>query len=232
MQRAIIFTLLLLVKSCILKGQSFSIQYQVKCSCDRYQCDTISTKISDSLNRIICDFEKDSIHSSATFIFKNDSLILQKNEFNNKGVFVKYNRSYYNNKNEWIADSTFDANNKLLAFKIIERDSFFNNLIVNATDLSNPSQIINQRIHKDEFNNNVSNTICYSPENCITEKYSFKGNKKYLSEIWILSPTLQYPILKESVSYIYDENGKLKMTVTNSGDKDQCESILYFYYFN
>ncbi len=226
-----IFLLLFLVTISIntkTYGQYFAIHYQIHCDCKQLNCDTIKTEIYDSNGLMICIYEIDSIASSTTFIYGINSQLIRKNYFDKAGRFISYTINYYDNKNEWYSDSSFDDNYKLLFTNTIEKDSITKLTIIHRYDPNTVHPKYIQRILKDDFNIELANTICYNSQNCITQKYTYNNGLKTNMETWILSMVNALPILEETVSYVYDENRKLKMAVIKKGVNEDCTSLLFY----
>ncbi len=205
-----------------------SIQYIIKCDCDKNNCDTIAINDYDENGNLVCSFENDSTKVSKTFIYNSESKQIQENTFNNLGVFENSIHSYFDSSSNWVADSSFDLNKKLLFYKEIQRDNDLNILSINWKNPNIPTPFITQRIAYNELKKEIANTKCFGSQNCITQKLEYKNELKINIETWLLSKTTSLPILKESTSYIYNDNGKIKISITKSGHKDECIYLLFY----
>lgn len=209
-------------------GQYFAVHCQIQCDCNQQNCDTLKIEIYDCTGLVICVYEIDSISASSTLIYGNNSQLIRKNYFDKVGRFISYTIFYYDSKNEWYSDSSFDDNNNFLFMNTIEKDSDIRLTIIHRYGPNSIHPKYVQRIFKDDKNIELANTICYSSQNCITQKYSYNNGLKTTMETWTLSMANALPILEETVSFVYDENRKLKMAVIKKGEKEECTSLLFY----
>lgn len=176
-------------------------------------CDTVLAEYYNQKNLLVKKIRLAEENTTISYTYDEQQKVIGKRHTNAKSQLIKYERLTVDNEGEWIIDTIFGKSDELLMILTRQRTTepgvfrihwYFKNELVPMTT---------QLVRTDEQGNELSNSTCYSPDNCITTINKYTDGKKTAVELWVLSPGIPQPELKETEELYYDEQGKLILRI-------------------
>lgn len=173
-----------------------------------------------------------SIHKNkrkTEFKYDTNGNLIAKIHIDSTGKILRFNKIYYNEKNEYFIDTLFNADSSAnMVFKR-RHTKKPNEDIITWDNIGQKGSTVIQTIKLDDQKNEIENSVCTSSAECTIIKSTFEGTKKMRSEFFRTEEMNRKPILTETQIFEYDTSSRLiKMTSTNEIDK-VCYILSYKY---
>ncbi|MBK7964009.1 MAG: hypothetical protein IPK10_00930 [Bacteroidetes bacterium] len=191
----------------ILKNPSFSFgQYTLitlQCKENFDQCDTVSQEEFNKKDQIQYRLKHGEIKTSIEYIYNEKNILIKKIHRNDSHEITKYNLIYSDESGFWHTDSLIDPMGKLLyTFKRTPTDKP-NNFMIEWFYKRDPNPSSRQIIQYDDQGKELSNSTCYTADNCVTYVFFYHQEHKIRSELWVMEGVDAQPILKETEDFVY-----------------------------
>ncbi len=192
------------------KGNAQYAVFTYACDSLLQNCDTVLAEYYDKkgqLTRKVRFAEENSL-----ILFEYDSLgrLAGKKHRKQNWQLIKSEKYYFDESGSWKIDSIFGTNDELLMVLTRQRVDESGVFHIKWYFRTEKTPMTTQIVKEDEKGTEITNSTCYSPDNCITYINSFHNGRKTNVELWVLSPeTGVNPRLAETEELIYDPSGKL-----------------------
>lgn len=175
-------------------------------------------------------FNKTGSKNEIRYIYDVNDRLIRKEHYDSTGQLYRINRLHHNEQN-WDSDSLLDIKGHvLLVLQQSKADT--SGLCLIKWYLNNDSiHSAEQRIMRLSDGSEMSNSTCYSANNCITYIYQYTEGRKIRMETWVLLPEFNSPLLTESEEYAYDEYNRITSTIRFLEPDHRNISILRHYYY-
>lgn len=173
------------------------------------QCDTITIEDYNEKDQIVYRLKWGEQKSSVEYIYNEKNVLLEKRHRSNDGTHTKSNYIYSDSTGSWHTDSLIDPSGRLLYTFKRTPTSKPNNYMIEWFYKRDPNPSTRQIIQYDEQGKELSNSTCYSADNCVTYVYFYNEGRKIRSEFWVMEGPNAQPVLKETEEFVYGtENSK------------------------
>lgn len=181
-------------------------------SCDSVlnNCDTVLAEYYDNNNRLTRKIR--FAEENSLILFEYDSLgrLTGKKHRAANWQLTKNEKYFFDAGGQWTIDSIFGKNDELLMVLTRQRGNEPGMFLINWYFRTEKSPMTSQIVKEDSKGTELSNSTCYSPDNCITYINKFNNGRKIFVELWVMSPeTGANPTLAETEELIYDAQGTL-----------------------
>lgn len=169
------------------------------------KCDTVSIEDFDANGQLLYKLKFGEKKSSIEYRYNEKNVLVEKIHRDENGVHLKSNYIYSDENGSWHTDSLIDVKGKLwYVFKRAPAQKP-NRFIIEWFYKLDATPSSRQIIQYDEEYHEVSNSTCYTADNCVTYVYFYQGNRKVRSEFWAMEGANAQPVLKETEEFAYDE---------------------------
>lgn len=194
-----------------------SAQYTViTLGCDSLMgnCDTLFLEKYNPSAQLVEKIKKGQASGRILYTYDENGKLIRKEHFNESNRLQKQNRIQLDANGEWKQDSLLDNSGKLLyLFKREKRVDRENTWQIDWYFSSDTSASTRQLIQYDAVGNEISNSTCYSADNCITYRFSYQNKHKSYSELWVYQPGGTNPELKETEEWYFENDDYPKGSV-------------------
>lgn len=211
------FTLLLFTLSILISAAppAHAQMVVLSLSCDSLMqdCDTVLAEYYAPDNLLLKKVKIAEEITTVNYQYNASGQLIGKKHTDRKNQLIKYERYTLDSEGEWIIDTIFGKNDELLLILTRQRTAapgvyqiqwYFKNELAPMT-----TQLVQENEQKEE----LSNSTCYSPDNCITTLNRFNNGRKTAVELWVLTPDRSQPVLRETEELFYDSTGRLTLRV-------------------
>ncbi len=201
------FLLLLINISSSVKGQYCITTLQ--CDSMLMQCDTISREYFNASNKTLKKLKFGQPGSSVEYLYNERGHLNRKVHRNHVGEIQKTNYIYSDSSGSWYCDSLIDKSGILLFVFRRTPAKTENTYQIEWFYKKDTVASSRQLLHYDSNGNELSNSTCYSADNCISYRFFYSGNRKLSSELWVLTENGSNPVLRETEEYYYSDEDDL-----------------------
>jgi hypothetical protein len=173
------------------------------CNENYEKCDTVSIEDFNANRKLLYKLKWGEQKSSIEYIYNEKNILTEKRHVNHAGIRTKSNYIYSDSLGSWHTDSLIDSNGKLLYTFKRSPTSKPNNYMIEWFYKKDPNPSTRQIIQYDEQEKELSNSTCYSADNCVTYVYFYNEGRKIRSELWAMEGPNAQPVLKETEEYVY-----------------------------
>ena len=201
-----LFTLVYLLST----TSSFS-QYTVMtlhCTENFEKCDTVSIEDFNANRQLLYKLKWGEQKTSIEYLYNEKNVLVEKRHRSNDGTRTKSNYIYSDSTGSWHTDSLIDSNGKLLYTFKRSPTSNPNNFMIEWFYKRDPNPSTRQIIQYDEHEKELSNSTCYSADNCVTYVYFYNEGRKIRSELWVMEGPNAQPVLKETEEFVYEKENQ------------------------
>ena len=194
---------------------AFSQSSTLTLSCDSLMqdCDTVLAEYYDDHKLLLKKVRLAEENTIVTYEYNEQRQVIGKRHTNGKNQLLKYERLTLDSEGEWIIDTIFGKSDELLMILTRQRTTDPNVFRIQWYFKNELAPMTTQLVRMDENRNEISNSTCYSPDNCITTLNKYNNGTKNSVELWVLSPGLTQPELKETEELYYNEKGLLTLRI-------------------
>lgn len=197
----VVLLLILFLNTPTAHGQYTHITLQCKENFD--QCDTVTVEKFNEKGQILYRLKFGEHKTSIDYIYNEKKILVKKVHRNELNEITKNNHIYSDSTGFWHTDSLIDYKGKLLyTFKRTPTGKT-NNYMIEWFYKNDPNPSSRQIIQYDENGKELSNSTCYSADNCVTYVYFYNQGHKIRTELWAMEGPNSQPILKETEEFIY-----------------------------
>lgn len=173
------------------------------CDSSYSHCDTLSRESYNAAKQLLRKEKFVSPRSRVDYLYTEGGVLYRKEHYLATGELQKTNRITSDSSGNWHTDSLVDNQGRVLfVFRRTPTDNP-NTYQVEWFYKGDASPSTRQLIQTDTAGNELSNSTCYSAESCVTYRFYYAGNRKLKYELWVLDPTQNSPVLKETEEYYY-----------------------------
>ena len=201
-----LFTLVYLLST----TSSFA-QYTVMtlhCNENFEKCDTVSIEDFNANRQLLYKLKWGEVKSSIEYIYNEKNTLVEKKHRIDDGTHTKSNYIYSDSSGSWYTDSLIDTQGKLLYTFKRTPTSKPNNFMIEWFYKKDTAPSSRQIIQYDENGKELSNSTCYSADNCVTYVYFYNEDRKIRSEFWAMEGPNAQPVLKESEEFVYQKENQ------------------------
>jgi hypothetical protein len=178
----------------------------LRCSENFEKCDTVSIEDFNANQQLLYKLKWGEQKSSIEYIYNEKNVLVEKRHRSNDGTHTKSNYIYSDSTGSWHTDSLIDTQRKTLYTFKRTPTSKPDNFMIEWFYKSDPNPSSRQIIQYDEKGKELSNSTCYSSDNCVTYVYFYNEGRKIRSEFWVMEGPNAQPILREIEEYYYAED--------------------------
>jgi len=169
-------------------------------------CDTVSIEDYNAKDQILYRIKFAEPKSSIEYLYTKEQVLYKKVHRNADGIIQKTNNIYSDSSGSWHTDSLIHVSGKVLYVFKRKPTEMPNNYMIEWFFKRDPNPSSRQIIQYDESGKELSNSTCYSADNCVTYVFYYNGDQKIRSELWAMDGPNSQPIQKEIEEFVY-ENG-------------------------
>lgn len=201
----VLFLLFFLFKTENLKAQHRYAIVTLRCDSANEHCDTLSIEHFNPQKKLQKKVKFGNPSSTIEYNYNQQGILISKVHRDSSGLVQKTNRIYSDSSGSWHTDSLIDKSGKLLfVFRRTPLQSE-NRYQVEWFYKNDDKASSRQIIQYDTLGNELSNSTCYSADNCLTYRFIYSGNRKIKSELWVLNGSKDLPVLRETEDFYYAE---------------------------
>lgn len=219
---------LLLLANFAFAQKQYTYRREIKNDCNNQNRELITTEEYNSSQKIVRSIHKNK--RKTEFQYDSNGNLIAKIHTDSTGKILRFNKIYYNDKNEYSIDTLFSADSSANMIFKRRHSKKVNEDIITWDNLKQKGSTIIQTIKLDENKNEIENSVCTSSAECTIIKSTFQGSKKLKSEFFRTEELNRKPVLIETQVFDYDSSDRLiKMTSTNEIDR-MCTYVLSYNY--
>jgi hypothetical protein len=173
------------------------------CKENSEQCDTVSREDFNERDQMLYRLKFGESKTSIEYIYNEKNILIKKIHRNDTNEITKYNFIYSDEGGFWHTDSLIDPAGRLLYTFKRTPTAKPNNYMIEWFYKRDPNPSSRQIIQYDENGKELSNSTCYTADNCITYVYFYSHEHKVRSELWAMEGPNAQPVLKETEDFIY-----------------------------
>lgn len=178
------------------------------CTENSEKCDTVSIEDFNANRQLLYKLKWGEQKSSIEYIYNEKNILIEKRHRSNDSTRTKSNYIYSDSTGSWHTDSLIDSNGKLLYTFKRTTTSNPNNFMIEWFYKKDPQPSSRQIIQYDENGKELSNSTCYSADNCVTYVYFYNEGRKIRSEFWAMEGPNAQPVLKETEEFVYEKENQ------------------------
>ncbi|MBL7922821.1 MAG: hypothetical protein JNL88_01345 [Bacteroidia bacterium] len=183
-------------------------QYSIltlRCDSLNLRCDTVSLEHYTAEKKLSRKIKYGNPAALIDYVYNSSGVLIRKEHRNPAGEIQKINKIYSDANGEWNLDSLQDKNGKTLFVFRRHPGERENTKIVEWFYKNDTLPSTRQLIQSDTMGNELSNSTCYSADNCVTYRFFYNGSRKLKAEMWVLDGTTNAPVLRETEEFYYTE---------------------------
>ena len=195
----------------LLSNTTASAQYTLMtlhCTENYEKCDTVSIEDFNSHRQLLYKLKWGELKSSIEYIYNEKKILVEKKHRSDDGTHTKSNYIYSDSLGSWHTDSLIDTQGKLLYTFKRTPTSKPDNFMIEWFYKKDPQPSSRQIIQYDENGKELSNSTCYSADNCVTYVYFYNEGRKIRSEFWAMEEPNAQPVLKETEEFVYEKENQ------------------------
>jgi hypothetical protein len=167
------------------------------------QCDTISIEDFNAKDQMLRRLKFGDFKTSIEYIYNEKNILVKKIHRNDTNEITKINHIYSDEHGFWHTDSLIDPSGRLLYTFKRTPTAKPNNYMIEWFYKKDPNPSSRQIIQYDENGKELSNSTCYTADNCVTYVYFYNHGHKIRSELWAMEGPNVQPVLKETEDFVY-----------------------------
>ena len=178
------------------------------CTENSEKCDTISIEDFNANGQLLYKLKWGEQKSSIEYIYTEKNVLVEKKHRSEDGTHTKSNFIYSDSLGTWHTDSLIDTHGKLLYTYKRTPTLKPNNFMIEWFYKKDPQPSSRQIIQYDENGKELSNSTCYSADNCVTYVYFYNEGRKIRSEFWAMEGPNVQPVLRETEELVYEKENQ------------------------
>lgn len=185
------------------------------------QCDTVSREDFNERDQLLYRLKYGDYKTSIEYIYNEKNILIKKIHRNDTNEITKINLIYSDENGFWHTDSLIDPSGRLLYTFKRTPTAKPNNYMIEWFYKRDPNPSSRQIIQYDENGKELSNSTCYTADNCVTYVYFYHHGHKIRSELWAMEGPNAQPVLKETEDFVYStENAHQPTTSVRFAEPD------------
>lgn len=188
----------------------------VTLSCDSSMrlCDTLSLEKYNQYGQLVEKTKKGQASGIIRYTYNDAGKLVLKEHFDEQKQLQKQNRIVLDSTGEWRLDSLLDSSGKLLyLFKREKREDRENTWQIDWYFRSDSVASTRQLVQHDGSGLEISNSTCYSVDNCVTYRFRYQNRHKSYCELWVYEPGGTNPALKETEEWYFENEEHAKGSI-------------------
>jgi hypothetical protein len=167
------------------------------------QCDTVSIEKFNENDQMLYRLKYGDYKTSIEYIYNEKNILIKKIHRNDTNEITKINLIYSDENGFWHTDSLMDPSGRLLYTFKRTPTAKPNNYMIEWFYKRDPNPSSRQIIQYDENGKELSNSTCYTADNCVTYVYFYNNGHKIRAELWAMEGIDAQPVLKETEEFVY-----------------------------
>lgn len=220
--------LILLVGSSLFAQTNFLQRKEYKSNCDGSNKQLLSAEEYDQNGKLIRTAKSNK--KITTYQYDAIGNLISKIHTDSTGKIARFNKIYYNDKREYTLDTLFNSDSTIHTIFHRRHSSVKNQDIITWDLPQYKGATIIQTLTIDANNNEIENKTCSSSAECTTIKTIYDGFKKIKTESYRKEEMYRNPILFETQTFEYDNEGKLIKVRVENNLANLCSYLLNYVY--
>ncbi len=220
--------LILLVGSSLFAQTNFLQRKEYKSNCDGSNKQLLAAEEYDQTGKLIRTARANK--KITTYNYDAIGNLISKIHRDSTGKVARFNRIYYNEKNEYTLDTLFNSDSTIHTIFHRRHSSIKNQDIITWDLPQYKGSTIIQTLTLDANNNEVENKTCSSSAECTIIKTTYDGSKKIKMESYRREEMNRNQILYETQTFEYDKDDRLIKISVENNLSNVCSYLLSYIY--